>query len=237
MRKAGIVGALVALVALFAAVGIAEAKVKNGNFEKGDFSGWKTKTSDKSNKWVVYTNKTRDDVTNPPMTRGGAPAYRLPKTKGKYSSVIDMDGEGHNVLYRTLKVPKKAKTLKLQAFWGNLAEAWVFSGSFKAQSSGDQYWSIDLLDPKADPESTKNKDVLANVFKPDPEKGGPIMTRSYRSVPRRGGSGSTTPYTSDWKKFAVNVNAFRGEKVQLRLAEVDTLLFDYVGIDNVKFAK
>src|SRR5690349_18344204 len=110
MKKAGFVGALAALVALFTLVGIADAKVKNGNFEKGNLSNWKAETSDPGNKWVVYTNKTRDDIINPPMLRGGvAPGYNLPKTKGKYSSVINMDGPGHNVLYRELKVPKKAK--------------------------------------------------------------------------------------------------------------------------------
>jgi hypothetical protein len=235
MKKAGFVGVLVALVALFAAVGIAEAKVKNGNFEKGNLSNWNSETSAPGNEWVVYTNKTRNDITNP-MMRGGISVYHLPKTKGKYSPVISMGGPGHNVLYRELKVPKKAKELKLQAFWGNQGSSWVFSGSFKAQNDGDQYWSIDLLDPSSNPESAKSKDVLANIFKPDPQSLPPVLPRSYGSA-ARGASGSTTPYISSWKKFSAKVKKYRGEKVLLRLAEVDTQSYNYVGIDNVKFSK
>jgi hypothetical protein len=235
MKKVGLVGALVALVATLSAAGIAEAKVKNGNFEQGDFSNWKTEAVP-GNDWVVYTNKTRDEITSGPLMRGPIPTYHLPKTKGKYSPVIAMSGPGHNVLYRTIKVPNGATQLKLQAFWGNQADAWVFSGAFKPEADGDQYWSIDLLDPKADPESAKSKDVLANIFKPDPQKAPPVMPRSYGAADR-GGSGSKTPYISSWKKFGVNVKKYRGDKVLLRLAEVDTRTFNYVGIDNVKFKK
>ena len=33
-------------------------------------------------------------------------------------------------------------------------------------SDGDQYFSIDLLDAKADPESAKKSDVLGNLYSP-----------------------------------------------------------------------
>ena len=42
---------------------------------------------------------------------------------------------------------------------------------------------------------------------------------------------------SGWKGFKTSVKKYQGEKVTLRLAEVDSLSFNYVGIDNVKFGK
>ena len=165
----------------------------------------------------------------PAYGRGGSAGTKLPKPKGKYSPVIDMGGAGHNVLYRTLKVPADAKTLKLKAFWHNAARAWHFAGSFQNQSDGDQYFSIDLLKPNADPESTKHKDVYKNVFSPD--------TTPYTPPPplRHGAARRATRYVSGWKSLKAKVKRYRGQKVMLRLAESDTLLFNYVGIDDVKF--
>ncbi len=178
-RRLRVVGVLATvLIAGIATAGVAEgAKVKNGNFEKGTFKNWKTKTTASGlmrhglvspNRWRLYTKKTRTITTGAKTSfpRGGSPGITLPKPKGKYSPVIDMTGPGHNVLYRTLKVPSNAETLKLKAYWHNDAGEWHFGGSFLEPSEGDQYFSIDLLDAKADPESTKKSDVLGNLYSP-----------------------------------------------------------------------
>ncbi len=236
MSRIKIVGLLTMAVLLVASVGTASAKVKNGNFEKGNFSGWSTKTSDSGNRWELYTNKTRSPLPGGVM-RGGAPPVVFPKTLGKYSPFINMGGRGTNVLYRTIKVPKKAKKLTLKAFWNNTARAWVFNGSFQPVTDGNQFFSIDLLEAGAKPTSTKNKDVLANLFAPKATDTPPVLPRrSYgRGAPARGLAG--TPYVDGWNGYSAKLKKYRGEKVLLRLAETDTLSFNYVGIDDVKIVK
>ena len=237
MRVVGILATV--LVASAAMAGAAEAaKVKNGNFEKGTFKNWKTKVSDSPlmtrgvvitpNRWRLYTKQSRvigGAIMRSAYRRGGAPAIKLPKPKGKYSPVIDMTGPGHNVLYRTLKVPSNAKTLKLKAYWHNDAREWHFGGSFLEPSDGDQYFSIDLLDENADPESAKKSDLLGHLYSPKTKPYSPEMLRRANQ------------YVSGWKGYKTSVKKYQGEKVTLRLAEVDSLSFNYVGIDNVKFGK
>jgi len=239
MSRIRIFGVIAAVLAIgVATAGVAEgAKVKNGNFEKGSFKNWKTKTTPSdlpapprgvilTTRWRLYTKQDRDIgvLMRPPYARGGGNPIRLPKPKGKYSPVIDMSNPGHNVLYRTLKVPSSAKTLKLKAYWHNDARNWSFAGSFLQPEEGDQYFSIDLLEPNADPESAKNSDRLEHLFSPDPD---PAKAAGRRS----------TDYVSGWKSFKASVKKYQGQKVTLRLAETDTQSFNYVGIDNVKFGK
>ena len=235
-RLIGVVSAVL-LIGMTTAGSAQGAQVKNGNFEKGNFKNWETRNSDagtlkrgmiSSNRWRLYTKKTRSvgkTISSLAYARGGSPGIRLPKPKGKYSPFIDMNGPGHNVLYRTLKVPSNAETLKLKAFWHNDAGEWHFGGSFLNPTDGDQYFSIDLLDRKADPESAKKGDVLENIYSPKPKPFNPDPPRA------------SSKFVSSWKGYKANVKKYRGDKVTLRLVEVDTLSFNYVGIDNVKFGK
>jgi len=246
MARLRVIGILAALLLVGATTATAaQAKINNGNFEKGSFKGWKTKTTPSEvmsplsaasrggvippTRWRLYTKKDRsigEGGAKVRYGRGVVPTpYKLPKPKGKYSPVIDMSNPGHNVLSRTVKVPASAKSLKLQAFWHNDARSWIFSGSFLNPASGDQYFSIDLLKAGADPESTAKGDHLERLFAPKPDLLG---------FARRAG----TPYDSNgWQSFKTSVKKYQGEKVLLRLAETDTQSFNYVGIDNVKFGK
>ena len=221
LRRAGAL-ALVACVGFGLAAASAEAGLKNAGFESGDFSHWKTKVTPITpdgpapvrqfrgmlgdTQWELYTAN----------SRAVGPGIVLPKPRGVFSPVIDMTGPGHNVLYRTIKVPRKAKMLKLRAYWHNDADAFSFAGSFLHPVDGDQYFSVDLLKAKANPESTKAGDVLEPLLAPE--------------IPE-------TALISDWIKFGAALKPYRGEKVTLRLAEVDTRSFNYVGIDKLKITK
>jgi hypothetical protein len=86
--------ASVALVAIGAATAFA-ASIPNGNFEEGNFSGWK-KQSKGDGTWFVYTAKNRK-VPGP----GGA---TLPKPFGKYAAALKQSGPGTNYLTHTFTV-------------------------------------------------------------------------------------------------------------------------------------
>jgi hypothetical protein len=221
IRSAGAL-ALVAFAGLALAATVAQAKLENPGFESGDFSHWKTKTTPvqvggpmtrhwrgmtSDTRWVLYTEQTREV---------GTTGITLPSPQGTFSPVIDQSGPGHNVLYRKIEVPRKAKMLKLRAYWYNDADAFSFAGSFLDPVPGDQYFSVDLLKAKANPESTKAGDVLEPLLAPE--------------IPE-------TALISDWIKFGVGLKPYRGDKVMLRLAEVDTRSFNFVGIDKLKVTK
>jgi len=216
---------------LLGAAGTAEAaKIKNGNFEQGTFKGWKKQALDadnqpSGNRWEIYDQSSRE-----------IEGITLPRPRGNYSPVIHMGGEGHNVLYRTLKVPAKAKTLSLRAFWHNDAETWAFDGTFDPLVEGTQYFSIDLIKKSADPETTAARKVLRNIYAPEAGPVGPIITRpaAGRYAVDRGGPVSGD-YVSGWRKFTARVKRWRGKRVTLRLAEADTQSYNFVGIDDVKF--
>lgn len=229
MGRLRIVVVVVAMTMLVGAGAASAAKVRNGDFETGDYSRWKTKAGSTA-EWRIYTNATRDVPGPAPQLRGGFAGITLPKTLGSYSPFISMSDPGHNILYRTIEVPDNAKRLSLKAYWHNAAAAWVFDGDFKSMAFGNQFFSIDLLKKRADPETTRRADVLANLFAPDASDP-PPNTR-----PRRGTIGSTTPYVSGWSRYSARLGPHRGRKVVLRLAETDTLSYNYVGIDNVKIA-
>ena len=215
--------AVFAGIAVLAVVAVAQgAKIRNGNFEKGNFSGWKTKSTPAA-KWKIYDKRHR--VVTSPAAKLDV-GIKLPKPIGKYSPFIDMFEVSHSVLYRDIKIPKHAKSLKLKAFWHNDAAYWHQTGTFKSPNDGDQYLSIDLIKPSADPETNSKSDILEKIFAPRKDSGGPPMVRSARVA--RGN------YINDWKGFKASVKKYRGDKVTLRLAEVATVSYNYTGIDNVK---
>lgn len=224
MRRIRSTGALVliAFAGLALAAAGAQAKVENPGFESGDFSHWKTKVTPvdtgpvmrhwrgmapSDTQWQLYTEQTREIAGT---------GIKLPSPRGTFSPVISQVGPGHNVLYRKIAVPKKAKMLKLQAYWYNDGDDFSFAGSFLDPVPGDQYFSVDLLKAKANPESTKAGDVLETLLAPE--------------IPE-------TELVSDWIKFGAGLKPYRGDKVILRLAEVDTQSFNFVGIDKLKITK
>ena len=218
------VGVLV-IVATVAVVGVAfGAKIENGNFEKGNFSGWDTKSSSAA-KWKIYDKDHRiatDPEPKPKLIAG----IELPKPIGKFSPFIDMEDQSNGFLSRTIKIPNDAKALKLKAFWHNAAGAWVQQGTFAEPAVDDQYFSIDLIKPNAKPSTSSRSDILKTVDRPRKD------TIMMRAAPRRGAAAGN--YVSDWQSFKTRVKKYRGEKVTLRVAEVSMQNFDFVGIDNVK---
>jgi hypothetical protein len=217
---------VLAMVGVVAVVGVAfGAKIENGNFEKGNFSGWDTKSSSAA-KWKIY-DKDHRIVTNPEPKPKLIAGIELPKPIGKFSPFIDMDDQSNGFLSRTIKIPDDARALKLKAFWHNAEGAWVQQGTFAEPGVDDQYFSIDLIKPDAKPSTSSKGDILKNIYAPGKD---PIQMRS--GTARRGPSGGN--YVSDWVPFKAKVKKYRGEKVTLRVAEVSMQNFNFVGIDDVK---
>jgi hypothetical protein len=209
-----------ALVAIGAATAFA-ASIPNGNFEEGNFSGWK-KQSKGDGTWFVYTAKNRK-VPGP----GGA---TLPKPFGKYAAALKQSGPGTNYLTHTFRVPSGATTLSLKLFWINQggpppglvsaqasAEAgyWRFPGEWSVTGDRIQFFTLDLVKPSASGFTTKKSDVVTTILKPK--------------------VGSTKARSGGWVTETIDVSRFRGEKIKLRLVEGDNSGYLNVGLDQVEF--
>jgi hypothetical protein len=200
------VAVLTALIAGAVLAPAATANPANGGFEQGTFAEWSHENTDGS-KWKLYENGSRELG----MQLGGR---TLPKTLGKHSAALVQSGPGHSVLYRSFTVPRRATAITLSTFWINQGGAWLFDGAFDENGiGGAQYFSIDLLKPSASPLSGDKDDVLESVFHPRP---------------------ATELDSGGWKDLRVAAKPFRGDKVLLRMAEVDNQDHLNVGLDELK---
>ena len=194
------------------------ASIPNGDFEKGNFSGWKEKSTG-GGEWSIYTAKNRA-LPGPPGDRPNGP-----KPVGKYASRLEQSAPSTNYLTRSLTVPSGATHLTVKLFWVNRgsppgpvpgnAAYWRFPGTWDANGARIQYFVLDLLKASASGFTTKKSDILATLFKPK--------------------IGSTSARSGGWVTKSIDVSRFRGEKIKLRLVEADNSGFLNIGLDQLEF--
>jgi len=206
-----------ALIALGAGVAYAASapSIPNGDFEKGNLSGWKTGDTAGDNPWFVYTASQRG--------KGDVPSD-IPKPRGKYSAgVQQFSSPGVNYLTRVLKVPADATTLKMNYFWNNYsslapggAPAWTFPGTWSVGGGLGtiQYLTLDLLKSSASPRTTSKSAILKTIFRP---------------------KAGVTPAVSGWRSGSVDVSRFRGKKIKLRYIVGVNYAPMPIGFDDLKF--
>ena len=225
MRRLSLLLSAVAVLS-FGAVAYAASgsRIPNGDFEKGDLSGWKKK-NEGGGDWVIYDAKSRK-LPGPP---GSQPI--APKPFGKYAVVLEQDAPSTNYLIHSLSVPSDATRLSVKLFWVNRGSApgptpgsaprratagyWRFPGDWSTAGSRIQFFQLDLLKSAAPGFTTKKSDILATIFKPK--------------------VGSTAARSGGWVTETVDVSRYRGEKIKFRLVEGDNSGFLNVGIDRLEF--
>lgn len=217
---------LFVLIAVFLAgsVTAVASSIPNGDFEKGNFSGWKTMGSEFSS-WSVYDGSERQ-LPGPPGARPLAP-----KPLGKYASKLEQDEASTNYLTKTLFIPRSATNLSVKLFWINRGSPppavpsiastravtgyWRFPGSWSTTGDGIQFFRLDIVKPGASGFTTEDSDILATLFQPT--------------------IGSTRARSRGWKTERINVSRFQGQKIKLRLVEGDNRGFLNVGLDRLRF--
>jgi hypothetical protein len=214
---------VVAVLGLSAVAYAAAPTISNGDFEKGNFSGWNEQSTG-DGEWFIYSAKKRK-IPGP-----GGPT--LPKPFGKYAAALKQTGPSTNYLTHTFTVPSGVNTLSLKLFWINRgspprppglvsaqasAEAgyWRFPGGWSISGDRIQYFTLDLVKSSANGFSTRKSNVLATIFKPK--------------------IGSTPARSGGWVTETIDVSRFSGEKVKLRLVEGDNSGYMNVGLDQVEF--
>jgi D-alanyl-D-alanine carboxypeptidase len=181
------------------------------DFESGAITGWQA-VGGGSGGWFVYSDghKPPDPAQSDPNVPFDVPD----PPQGKFAAVTDMNGPGTRILYRDLRLDGRF-SLQLSVFYTG-------SGPFSSPATlaydtpeANQQFRIDLLRPSAPIDSVAKRDVLVNVFHTspgDPDRRQPTEAR-------------------------MDVSAWAGQTVRLRLAITDNQGPLRVGVDNLRFRR
>ena len=206
------------------AAAIAIAAPSNGNFETGDFSGWKTLDQEGSEaplrsiskgKWQVYKNKLRYGDDPGPPRRGIEPKLAAPP-QGTYAAGLASRGPGVHILHRKITV-SGGEELSLRLAYNNTAEDFVIGDGFNPDGGLDrrgdggpnQQLRVDIMEPDAPLKSLNPAHIVQNVFSTQP---GDDLERDYFKL----------------------ATLLDDGQYRLRIAEVDNLGQFLVGVDAVK---
>jgi CubicO group peptidase (beta-lactamase class C family) len=213
-RSVRAAAAVIALVALnFVLVGC-EAQPRAivvDDFESGAITGWQAVGSG-SGGWFVYSDGHK--APDPAQSDPNAPFAVPDPPQGRFAAVTDMNGPGTRILYRDLRLEGR---LALQA-----TVFYTGTGPFSSPATlahdtpeANQQFRIDLVRPSAPIDSVAKGDVLVNVFHTSP--GDPARRQPT--------------------EVSLDVSAWAGQGVRLRLATTDNQGPLRVGVDNIGFQR
>jgi D-alanyl-D-alanine carboxypeptidase len=181
------------------------------DFESGAISGWQAVGSG-SGGWFVYADGHK--APDPAQSDPNVPFDVPDPPQGKFAAVTDMNGPGTRILYRDLRLEGRF-TLQMTVFYEN-------NGPFTSPATlaydtpeANQQFRIDLVDPSAPIDSVAEGDVLVNLFHTSP---GDAAFRQPTDV-------------------SVDVSAWAGRTVRLRLAGADNQGPLRAGVDNIRFER
>jgi hypothetical protein len=186
----------------------------NGGFETGDFSGWTDNASGVGGAaWLINNGSTLPISDHPSMPVGA----------GNFDAAFDQDAPSSGYLYQDVVVPPDGR-LDFAFAYRNYAApdsgggcgpdfsepVWAMSEDpFNPEGPDANQWiSVDVMDPSADPQSFDGGDIIATVF---------------RSAPG-------TPASSGWQNKSVALTP--GDTVRLRFAAADTVCYLTLWVDS-----
>jgi hypothetical protein len=182
----------------------AAASVPNGDFETGDFSGWKrANQSGGSGSWFVYSG------TTSPLN--GIPIAAPPQ--GNFAATTDQPGPGSHVLYRNIKL-RSGRTHKLSfyLYYRNFAPGFSTPRTLNYTIIFNQQYRVDVLKPTGSPFTVSDNGILKPLFQTevgDPNTLAPTL-------------------------LTFNLTPFAGQTVRLRFAEVDNQDNFLASVDRVR---
>ena len=181
------------------------------DFESGAITGWQA-VGGGSGGWFVYSDGHK--APDPAQSDPNAPFDVPDPPQGRFAAVTDVNGPGTRILYRDLRLEGRF-SLQLSVFHTG-------TGPFSSPATlaydtpeANQQFRIDLLRPSAPIDSVAKGDVLVNVFHTSP--GDPARRQPTEA--------------------RVDVSAWAGQTVRLRLATTDNQGPLRVGVDNIRFQR
>jgi D-alanyl-D-alanine carboxypeptidase len=213
-RSALAAAGLAMLVALSSILVGCEARPRTmvmDDFESGAITGWQA-VGGGSGGWFVYADGHK--APEPAQSDPNVPFDLPDPPQGKFAVVTDMNGPGTRILYRDLRLEGRF-SLQLSVFYtgaGPLSSPKTLA--YDTPEANEQF-RIDLLRPSAPIDSVAKGDVLANVFHTSPDD----------------------PARRPPTEVRLDVSAWAGQTVRLRLATTDNQGPLRVGVDNIRFRR
>jgi CubicO group peptidase (beta-lactamase class C family) len=179
------------------------------DFESGAITSWQAVGSGAGG-WYVYA----DGHTPPDPTHSDPNVpFNVPDPPhGRFAAVTDMNGPGTRILYRDLRLDGRF-TLHLTVFYAGTAPLSSPNSLAHDTPQANEQFRIDLVGPSAPIDSVAKGDVLVNVFHTSP--GDPVHRQPT--------------------EVRVDLSAWAGQTVRLRLATTDNQGPLRVGVDNIRF--
>jgi D-alanyl-D-alanine carboxypeptidase len=213
-RRSAVAAALVALVALSSLLVGCQAQPKRivvDDFESGAITSWQA-VGGGSGGWFAYADGRK--APDPAQSDPNVPFEVPDPPQGRFAAVTDMNGPGTRILYRDLRLEGRF-SLQLTVFYaGDGPLSSPASLAYDTPEANEQF-RIDLVGPSAPIDSVAKGDVLANVFRTSP--GDPVRRQPT--------------------EVRVDVSAWAGQTVRLRLATTDNQGPLRVGVDNIRFER
>ena len=134
--------------------------------------------------------------------------------QGEFAAITEQDAPGTHVLYQDVPIEAGQPYLSMTVYYhsdGPIAVPSPDTLEAGEEGDGNQQYRIEVVDPAAPLDSVASSDILATVFRTlegDPTSIGP-------------------------RAVGVDLSAFVGQTVRLRLAEVDDLGEFNAGVDSV----
>jgi D-alanyl-D-alanine carboxypeptidase len=211
-RRSAVAAALVALVALSSVLVGCQARsgtIVVDDFESGAITNWQA-VGGGSGGWFVYSDGHKPP--DPAQSDPNAPFEVPDPPQGRFAAVTDMNGSGTRILYRDLRLEGRF-TLQATIFYAGTAPFSSPATLAYDTPEPNQQFRIDLVGPSAPIDSVAKSDVLVNVFHTSP---GDPARRQPTNV-------------------RMDVSAWAGQTVRLRLASTDNGGPLRVGVDNLRF--
>ena len=179
------------------------------DFEAGAITGWQAVGSG-SGGWFVYADGHK--APDPAQSDPNAPFDVPDPPQGRFAAVTDANGPGTRILYRDLRLQGRF-TLQLSVFYAGTDPFSSPATLAYDTPEANQQFRIDLIRPSAPIDSVAKSDVLVNVFHTSP--GDPVRRQPT--------------------EVRMDVSAWGGQTVRLRLAETDNQGPLGAGVDNIRF--
>ena len=202
-------GALTTSIAAPDGVMAIPASRASDDFESGTLNGWRVHRRGAGN-WFTYSNgKTPPDRSR---TDRNFPFDVPNPPQGTFAAVSDGAGPGRRILYRDVSLDGRYQ-LRLTVFYANTGRFSAATATSRNTVSREQHYRIDVLSGDAPIDSAVPGHVLATVFQAQPGD----------------------PARRDPGEVVVDLSAWAGETVRLRLIAADNMGPLRAGVDNVRF--
>ncbi len=218
LRRMTIVAAAALAGLGISAAGASAARVVNGDFERGNLSGWQKDFAGPGG-WFAYEGvftplrgPVVGSVPAPPQGEFGAISNQGMPSRMILSQVVDLKpGKKHKLKFKLAynNTNTGGPRLRRGAFEGFFTPK---SFKFGMAARPNQQFRMDVMKPGAPIKSLKDKHVLDRVYRTD--RGDPNR-RNYRTI-------------------KADLTDYAGDKVRLRFAVAVTEAVLNVGIDAVK---